>query len=193
MGGLEEFKKQREQALPNSQKANGAENGAEDAVTPEKNATPATSLNTAPPVSPEPQTELGLGEPPEPVAEPVVGDNWADHPTEVQLKQWWAEFVETQPVRISSLLKTTTPKIEHDEVVIVMPPSRIEPLEIVKFPFNRFIQDISEGRLKRLRIDAGEVEQMERKPYTEKEKLEYLQKMNPILKDVIDKLDLKLP
>lgn len=142
-------------------------------------------------VVPDPQTELGLGEPPNVVAEQP--SDWAHRPTEAQLKQWWEEFSATQTPRISSLLRTVTPKMDGEEVVIAVPPSRIEPLEPVKFPFNRFISEVSGGVLKKLRVEAGEMEQMERKPYTEKEKLEYLQKKNPKIGEIIDKLDLKLP
>ena len=96
-------------------------------------------------------------------------------------------------MRISSLLRTILPRVVADEVVIEVPPSKVEMLEAVRFPFNRFIADKSENRLKKLRIDAGESVQTERKPYTDREKLEYLIQKNPKLAEVVKKLDLKLP
>jgi len=196
MDQLEEFKKSRE-AIINSERKKKPEEE-EQAPTKSSNATenetstPASVVQPSE-IEPDSQTALGLEEPPalSAVAEP--SNNWADLPTETQLKQWWEEFLVTQPVRISSLLRTVTPHMDKNEVVITVSPSKIEPLEPVKFPFNRFIRDISNDRLTKLRVEKGEVEQMERKPYTDKEKLEYMEKMNPLLKSVIEKLDLKLP
>jgi hypothetical protein len=139
------------------------------------------------------QTELGLEEPPAVTDENDPNPNWGELPSETQLKLWWEEFCLQQPVRISSLLRTVIPSMEGNEVVIKVAPSKMEPLEPIKFPFNRFISEISGNKLNKLRVEKGEIEQIERKPYTEKEKLEYLQKQHPILREVIEKLDLKLP
>lgn len=198
-GSLEEFKRAREQQIKGLKNDTGDGEFADEIKdTPKPDsaemATPVpVNTDAETPVQTDHQTALGLDEPPESllVAEPA--NDWGNLPTETELKQWWEEFNLTQPVRISSFLRTIVPRMDKNEVVVVVPPSRVEMLEPVKFPFNRFIREISDGRLLRLRVEAGEVEMIERKPYTEKEKLEYLQKLHPELKEVLEKLDLRLP
>jgi len=136
---------------------------------------------------------LGLNEPPENAVLSETNSEWANSVGESELISWWNQFVETQSVKTASLMKMMRPVREGNEVVVTIAASKMEVLEAVRFPFNRFITDISGGKLTSLRIVAGEVKEQERRPYTDKEKLDYMIKKNPDLEEVIRKLGLRLP
>lgn len=142
---------------------------------------------------PEIQSELGLDEPPLIENKTTEPNDWANSIPESTLMQWWEEFIETQSVRTASFMKTIRPFIEARDVVVKVPASKVEVLEAVKFPFNRFIADRSQGKLNNFRVEAGEVVEQERRPYTDKEKLEYMIRKNPGLEEIIKKLGLRLP
>jgi hypothetical protein len=140
-----------------------------------------------------PLPELGLNEPPDSIETSSAPQDWAHSISESQIMEWWIEFADTQSMRVSSLMKTIRPKARGNEVVAVVHPGKVDMFDAVKFPFGRFIQEKSEGKLSQLVIEAGEIEETERKPYTEREKLEYLMKKNPGLEDFVKKLGLMLP
>jgi hypothetical protein len=193
ISGFEAFKQQKKEV------AGGKPNG-EDPVSashipaPNSQETPATTENVPQTLEePEVQSELGLDEPP--LIESAIPEpkDWAHSIPEPLLMQWWEEFIETQSVRTASFMKTIRPLIEDKDVVVKVPASKVEVLEAVKFPFNRFISDRSQGKLNNFRVEPGEVVEQERRPYTDKEKLEYMIKKNPGLEEIIKKLGLRLP
>jgi hypothetical protein len=146
------------------------------------------------PVAPAaPLPELGLNEPPESVEPTPEPQDWAHSISETQIMEWWVEFADTQSMRVSSLMKTIRPKSRGNEIVAIVHPGKVDMFDAVKFPFGRFILEKSEGKLSQLVIEPGEIEETERKPYTEREKLEYLMKKNPGLDDFVKKLGLLLP
>lgn len=140
----------------------------------------------------DPQTELGLTEPPAVIESKPMPDGWANSISESQLQQWWTEFGETQTQGVASFLNTLKPTIVQGEVCITILAIKEEMVEKMRYPFNRFIQEKSDGRLSKLQIRIGEPEKVERRPYTDKEKLEYLVNKHPKIADVMDKLKLKL-
>lgn len=137
--------------------------------------------------------ELSLNEPPDNLETETVKEGWAGSVQESALMSWWNEFVDGQSMRTASLLKTIRPSVDGSNVVITVPPKKTEMLESVKYTFNRFIYEKSEGKLTSLKIVPGDMVETERKPYTDKEKLEFLVEKHPELKDVIEKLGLRLP
>jgi hypothetical protein len=140
-----------------------------------------------------PIPELGLNEPPDPIEVEASPQDWAHSISESQIMEWWIEFADTQSMRVSSLMKTIRPKVRGNEIVAVVHPGKVDMFDAVKFPFGRFILEKSEGKISHLIIEAGEIEETERKPYTEREKLEYLIKKNPGLDEFVKKLGLMLP
>lgn len=187
---FEAFKKQRAEEIGTKQ------NGATDAVTGQtenqvnqsgiEESTVTTDESTV-------QSELSLNEPPDEIEKTAPTDEWANAIPETTLLGWWQEFIETQSVRTASLMKTLRPRQEGDKVIVTVPPKKDEMLEAVKFPFNRFISEVSDGKLQSMVIEIGEIEETERRPYTDKEKLDYLMKRHPELDDIIKKLGLRLP
>ncbi|MCC7299339.1 MAG: hypothetical protein IT244_13475 [Bacteroidia bacterium] len=199
VGGFEAFKKQKQEeagadkstGLPVAQDKEPAVHDQtieSAAVLAEPQNIEATNL-----AEPVVVAELGLDEPPD-VIEPLPEvQDWAHSIPESTLMAWWHEFIEGQTMRTGSLMKTLRPSVVGTEVVLTVHASKVEVLDGVKFPFNRFINEKSEGKLTNLKIEVGDLVEQERKPYTEKEKLEYLIKVNPKLEDLIQKLGLRLP
>jgi len=202
VGGFEAFKKQKQEeagtdkqtGLPKSQEVNVADKVEQNEVSsaePENTDTDSEISETH--VEPVIVAELGLDEPPE-IIEPLpVVKDWAHSIPESTIMAWWNEFIESQSMRTGSLMKTLRPSVVANEVVVTVHQSKVEVLDSVKFPFNRFINEKSEGKLTNLKIEVGDLVEQERKPYTEKEKLEYLIKKNPKLDELIQKLGLRLP
>lgn len=140
------------------------------------------------------QVELGLDEPPAIVADSAENSNdWGHVISDRQLMEWWQEFSDTQSVKTASFMKTLMPTMEGEEVVVTLSPSKADVLDNVRFPFKRFITEASGGKLTGLLVKTGEVQEQDRKPYTEKEKLEYLIKKHPELDTLMQKLGLRLP
>jgi hypothetical protein len=116
------------------------------------------------------------------------------HIDEAQLKQHWIDFSQTAGVRASSLMKALTPELQENEVVVkVASAAQQDAIEDIRIDFVRFISQKTNGQIQSLRIEKGVAEITERKPYTEKEKLEYMLSKNPQWKEVIEKLSLRLP
>ena len=136
------------------------------------------------------QAELAYEEPPQTelsVAESAPID-------EELLNQYWIEFSQTAGLRTSSLMKAIKPILEDKEVVVtVASAAQQDAIEDIRMDFIRFLSQKTEGQIQSLRIDKGAAEITERKPYTEKEKLEYMLSKNPRWKEVIEKLGLRLP
>lgn len=194
---MEEFKRQRKEGL----KSNTTENIKADPQISEEN-NPETVDAAAPvvvaesfeslekPKGPDAQTEISLDEPPAESGDPIP-----EVPafSERQLNDWWNEFAESQSMRISSLLKTLKPVARGNEVVVQVPPKKDEITESVKYPFARFITEKSKGALTKLAVEEGVLENTGKRPYTEKEKLEYLRGKHPEMEEVIKKLGLFIP
>lgn len=133
---------------------------------------------------------MGLDEPPEDVKAPPQGTAVSAD----ELNAWWLEFSNMQGVRISSLMKAITPKVEGTEVVaVISATAQMDALEDIRFAFNKFINGISGGRLQALRIEKGELPDDGRRPYTEKEKLDAMIARHPEWQEMIEKLQLRIP
>lgn len=91
-------------------------------------------------------------------------------------------------------MKAITPAVEGQEVVAVTSATaQMDALEEIRFSFNKYISGASQGRLLTLRIEKGAAPQTERRPYTEKEKLDAMLKLHPEWQEVIERLQLRLP
>ncbi len=91
-------------------------------------------------------------------------------------------------------MKALTPELQENEVVVkVASAAQQDAIEDIRIDFVRFISQKTNGQIQSLLIEKGVAEITERKPYTEKEKLEYMLSKNPQWKEVIEKLSLRLP
>ena len=111
------------------------------------------------------------------------------------LKSAWLEFAGQCSPRISSLMKTLSPKIVGTEVVVETSSTpQTEALEEIRFEFNRFITQKTSSRLLTMRFEQQvPVEGAARKPYTEKEKLDFLIAKKPELRALLERLQLRIP
>jgi hypothetical protein len=108
--------------------------------------------------------------------------------------EYWLEFSQTVGVRASSLMKAISPSLQGNDVVVtVASASQQDAIEEVRMDFIRFVSQKTGGQIQSLRIEKGAAEITDRKPYTEKEKLEFMLSKNPEWREMIDKLGLRLP
>jgi hypothetical protein len=110
------------------------------------------------------------------------------------MHQYWLEFSQSAGLRAASLMKALLPDLQGNEVVVTTASAAQQnAIDEIRIDFIRFISEKTNGQINSMRIEKGAAEMTERKPYTEKEKLEYMLNKNPQWKDVIDKLGLRLP
>lgn len=110
------------------------------------------------------------------------------------LNRLWLEFSHTAGVRASSLMKAITPVLNGNEIVVtVASAAQQDAIEDIRMDFIRYASQKIQGQIQSLRIEKGAAEITDRKPYTEKEKLEFMLSKNPEWKEMIDKLGLRLP
>jgi DNA polymerase-3 subunit gamma/tau len=105
-----------------------------------------------------------------------------------------AEIVKKQGPRIAGLLNSIKTEL-HDETLkfIVSSKMHIHTIEEIRLELLRELNQLSNGRIKHILVEMGEVEAVSRKPYTDKEKLEFLMSKHPLLQEAIEKLQLRLP
>ncbi|MEK0421923.1 MAG: hypothetical protein EBV15_03220 [Bacteroidetes bacterium] len=136
------------------------------------------------------QSEIAYDEPPQEeqkVAEPA-------QVSQETLNYCWHEFSQSAGVRTSSLMKAITPVLQGSEIVVtIASAAQQDAIEDVRMDFIRFISQKTHGAIQSLRIEKGAAEITDRKPYTEKEKLDFMLSKNPEWKEMIDKLGLRLP
>ena len=136
------------------------------------------------------QSEIAYDEPPAEELKVAEG-----HPVDKELlHRYWLEFSQSAGLRAASLMKALLPDLQGKEVIVTTASAAQQnALEEIRIDFIRFVSEKTNGQINSMRIEKGAVEMTERKPYTEKEKLEYMLNKNPQWKDVIDKLGLRLP
>lgn len=136
------------------------------------------------------QSEIAYDEPPQEeqkVADPAPV-------SQEMLTQYWIEFSHTAGVRASSLMKAIIPELQSNEVVVtIASAAQQDAIEDVRMNFIHFVTQKTNGAIQSLRIEKGAGEITDRKPYTEKEKLEFMLSKNPEWKEMIEKLGLRLP
>ncbi len=136
------------------------------------------------------QSEIAYDEPPQ--EEQKVAENAAV--TQESVGQYWLEFSQTVGLRASSLMKAISPILNGNDVVVtVASAAQQDAIEDIRMDFIRFVSQKTGGQIQSLRIEKGAAEITDRKPYTEKEKLEFMLSKNPEWKEMIDKLGLRLP
>ena len=85
------------------------------------------------------------------------------------------------------------PRLEGQEVVVtVSGESQATSLDDMRIPFNQFLAENGWNAYK-MRIEKGQVKETGKRPYTDKEKLDFLIQKNSQWQDLIQKLQLRLP
>lgn len=138
---------------------------------------------------------MGLNEPPE-----ITGKTEVSQPAEFvplsneMANAIWLEFASGQGPRISSLMKLLSARVEGTDMIVTAGSmEQLESLEEIRMPFTRFVLAKTNEKILRFLVERGEVKDTERRPYTDKEKLDYMLKKHPEWQEMIEKLHLRLP
>ena len=111
------------------------------------------------------------------------------------LDEAYIGFYQTQSPRISTCLKSLNYRMNEGQLIIELSTSGQESImEEIKPQFMQFLKArLISNPVKNIGWEMGEIQVVERRPYTDKEKLDYLVKKHPTLGEVLELLHLRLP
>jgi len=141
------------------------------------------------------QTEMGLNEPPESGNDKAKSEQTKKPaPTNAELNAIWNEFASKQGPRIASLMKLLSGRLEGNVMVVTAgSQAQLDSLDEIKISFNRYLIEKTGDSNLVFKPEKGEVKESERRPYTDREKLDFLLKKHPDWQEMIEKLHLRLP
>ncbi len=124
------------------------------------------------------------------LVETVIEYNDGPIPT---LNQMMSEFSATQSSRVGGLIKSVLYALDGSQVVVTVSSKAQElAMEDIRIPLMQFLLKRSRNTINNVITVLGEVEETEKRPYTDKEKLDYFLKKHSELNEVIEKLHLRL-
>jgi len=109
------------------------------------------------------------------------------------LQKLMEEFSASQSSRVGGLIKSILFKEDGSQVIVTVS-SRAQELamEDIRIPMMQFLMKRSRNKYNNVITVLGEVAETEKRPYTDKEKLDYFLKKHSDLADVLEKLHLRL-
>ncbi len=115
--------------------------------------------------------------------------------TPEQLNSAIQQFISTQGTRISSALKLLTYSMNSEGMLHVVLGSKAQEglLEEVRPVLIQFLNKNLSAKVIGMETSLAELENSERRPYTDREKLEFLSKKHPLLAKTIEDLQLRIP
>jgi len=109
------------------------------------------------------------------------------------IHQMMEEFSSTQSSRVSGLIKSILFHLEGQQVIFTVSSKAQElAMEDLRIPMLQFLIKKSRNTINNVITVMGAVEETEKRPYTDKEKLDYFLKKHKDLATVIEKLHLRL-
>jgi DNA polymerase-3 subunit gamma/tau len=179
LSGFEAFKRQKELLAKSQSEAESDENGlstTDSALEDKGSNSDRQSTETA---QPTPNSDSGL----------------ASIETYNSLEDAYVGFYQTQGPRISTCLKSLRYRLNDGQLVIELSTSGQESIiEEIKPQLMQFLKRRLPGnQVKNIGWEMGEIQVVERRPYTDKEKLDYLVKKHPALGEALESLHLRLP
>jgi len=111
------------------------------------------------------------------------------------LDEAYVGFYQTQSPRILTCLKSLKYRLNDSQLVIELSTSGQESIiEEIKPQMMQFLRSrLKPNPVKNIGWEMGEIQVVERRPYTDKEKLEFLVKKHPVLGEALASLHLRLP
>jgi DNA polymerase-3 subunit gamma/tau len=111
------------------------------------------------------------------------------------LDEAYVGFYQTQSPRILTCLKSLKYRLNDSQLVIELSTSGQESIiEEIKPQMMQFLRSrLKPNPVKNIGWEMGEIQVVERRPYTDKEKLEFLVKKHPVLGEALESLHLRLP
>jgi DNA polymerase-3 subunit gamma/tau len=179
LSGFEAFKRQKELLAKSKSEGESDENGLSntDSALEEKGSNSDRQSTEA--AQPTPNSDSGL----------------ASIETYNSLEDAYVGFYQTQGPRISTCLKSLRYRLNDGQLVIELSTSGQESIiEEIKPQLMQFLKRRLPGnQVKNIGWEMGEIQVVERRPYTDKEKLDYLVKKHPALGEALESLHLRLP
>lgn len=179
LSGFEAFKRQKELLAKSQSEAESDENGlstTDSALEDKGSNSDRQSTETA---QPTPNSDSGV----------------TSIETYNSLEEAYVGFYQTQGPRISTCLKSLRYRLNDGQLVIELSTSGQESIiEEIKPQLMQFLKRRLPGnQVKNIGWEMGEIQVVERRPYTDKEKLDYLVKKHPALGEALESLHLRLP
>ena len=111
------------------------------------------------------------------------------------LDEAYAGFYQTQSPRILTCLKSLKYRLNEEQLLIELSTSGQESIiEEIKPQMMQFLKSrLKPNPVKNIGWEMGEIQVVERRPYTDKEKLDFLVKKHPVLGEALESLHLRLP
>ena len=111
------------------------------------------------------------------------------------LDEAYVGFYQTQSPRILTCLKSLKYRLNEEQLLIELSTSGQESIiEEIKPQMMQFLKSrLKPNPVKNIGWEMGEIQVVERRPYTDKEKLDFLVKKHPALGEALESLHLRLP
>ncbi len=103
------------------------------------------------------------------------------------------EYCNTQSQRVSGLIKSISYSLNNSDLILTVSSKAQElAVEDLRIPLLQHLLKVSRNTITNVLCVMGKVEEAERRPYTDKEKLDFFLKKHPELNKAIEKLHLRL-
>ena len=128
-------------------------------------------------------------------AELPINAGLASNNSKQTLDEFWVDFYQTQTPRVLTCLKGLKYGIEEGQLVITLNASHQDGIieEIRTLMMQAIKKQVAHLKIQSIQTVMGKIEVQERRPYTDKEKLDYLVKKHPGLAEALESLHLRLP
>jgi len=184
LSGFEAFKRQKELQAKNDSEATEDDDADTSAVSQPNGLTGVSDSNQLV------DTDLG--------SDSNVAKTDSPKPAKVvyqTLDEAYVGFYQTQSPRILTCLRSLKYRLNDSQLVIELSTSGQESIiEEIKPQMMQFLRSrLKPNPVKNIGWEMGEIQVVERRPYTDKEKLEFLVKKHPVLGEALESLHLRLP
>jgi DNA polymerase-3 subunit gamma/tau len=128
-------------------------------------------------------------------AESPINAGLSSNHSKKTLDEFWVDFYQTQTPRVLTCLKGLKYGIEEGQLIIILNATHQDVIieEIRPLMMQAIKKHIAHLKIQSIQTVMGKIEVQERRPYTDKEKLDYLVKKHPGLAEALESLHLRLP
>ena len=128
-------------------------------------------------------------------AESPINAGLSSNHSKKTLDEFWVDFYQTQTPRVLTCLKGLKYGIEEGQLIITLNASHQDGIieEIRPLMMQAIKKQVANLKIQSIQTVMGKIEVQERRPYTDKEKLDYLVKKHPGLAEALESLHLRLP
>ena len=184
LSGFEAFKRQKELQAKNDSEANEDDDADTSAVSQPNGLTRESDSNQLVDTDLGSDSNVAITDSPKPAK--VVYQT---------LDEAYAGFYQTQSPRILTCLKSLKYRLNEEQLLIELSTSGQESIiEEIKPQMMQFLKSrLKPNPVKNIGWEMGEIQVVERRPYTDKEKLDFLVKKHPALGEALESLHLRLP